>query len=176
MALTKPKHEIPKSYVPIKNYEGIYGINKKGDVYSAFSGKHINTDVNNFGYKRVVLCSNKIKKRFFLHKLVAETFIPNNENKEQVNHKDGNKQNNNVSNLEWVTPSENILHAWSTGMLRVTPNYIQERNRKIPVSDYKDLVEKYKNGSLDIKTLAKKYDVTPSAIYNCVYKNLKNNG
>ena len=65
---------------------------------------------NRTGYIRVVLGGGK--KRPLLHRLVADAFIPNLENKSQVNHIDGNKQNNAANNLEWVTPSENQKHAY----------------------------------------------------------------
>lgn len=71
-----------------------------------------NLDKNRLGYLRVVLFKDHEKKRFFIHRLVATAFIPNLENKPQVNHKDGNKQNNNLENLEWVTRSENQLHSY----------------------------------------------------------------
>lgn len=64
------------------------------------------------GYKIVVLYKNKIPKTLKLHRLVAETFIKRLENKNVVNHKDGNKQNNTTDNLEWVTPSENTIHSF----------------------------------------------------------------
>lgn len=64
------------------------------------------------GYLKVDLHS-KVKK---VHRLVAEAFIPNPLNKPQVNHKDGNKENNAASNLEWMTNSENTQHAWDTGL------------------------------------------------------------
>ena len=68
------------------------------------------------GYKVVDLSVNSKKYYRQVHRLVAETFIQNPENKPQVNHKDGNKENNNVSNLEWVTNQENQLHAVKYGL------------------------------------------------------------
>ena len=65
---------------------------------------------NHKGYKRVNLSKNNKRKQFFVHRLVAEAFIPNPENKPQVNHIDGNKENNNFSNLEWVTREEQEKH------------------------------------------------------------------
>lgn len=67
---------------------------------------------NNKGYEFVCFKQSGIRKNILVHRLVASAFIPNPENKLEVNHKDGNPQNNNVSNLEWVTPSENRKHAY----------------------------------------------------------------
>lgn len=68
------------------------------------------------GYYQVSLCIDGKYRHFQVHRLVAEAFIPNPENKPQVNHIDGNKLNNDISNLEWVTRSENQLHAYKTGL------------------------------------------------------------
>lgn len=71
---------------------------------------------NGHGYSVVCTQINNKKKNYYIHRLVAELFIPNPENKKEVNHKDGNKWNNNVGNLEWSTRSENCLHAYKNGL------------------------------------------------------------
>ena len=73
-------------------------------------------------YLAIELNFNGISKRFFIHRLVAQAFIPNPENKPQVNHIDGNKANNCVDNLEWSTQSENEKHAFSKGWNKTNPN------------------------------------------------------
>ena len=67
-------------------------------------------------YYAITLYKNNKQKTFSVHRLVAIHFIPNSENKPQVNHKDGNKLNNNVDNLEWCTRKENVQHAWKNGL------------------------------------------------------------
>jgi hypothetical protein len=64
------------------------------------------------GYLIVSFCVDKVKSNHSVHRLVARAFIPNESNKPQVNHKDGNKHNNHIDNLEWMTVSENGLHAY----------------------------------------------------------------
>lgn len=82
-------------------------------------GKIINRNTNRIiktkpsgGYERLKLSNGGRCKKIYLHRLLAEAFIPNPENKPQVNHKDGDKLNNYIANLEWVTPSENGIHSY----------------------------------------------------------------
>ena len=109
----------------IKGYEGSYQISNLGNVKSlAKSDGNGNRDrILNFDkdtrkntqYSRVTLSKNGKTKRFQVHRLVAETFIPNPENKPFVNHIDNNGLNNMVTNLEWCTQTENMAHSSNQG-------------------------------------------------------------
>lgn len=96
----------------IKEWEGLYSINENGDIKNDKTGKLIVGDINNCGYYRVCLYDkqNNRKQRYFRHRLVAMHFLDNPNNYEQVNHIDGDKTNNNVNNLEWVSARDNDLH------------------------------------------------------------------
>ena len=96
----------------IPGYEGFYYIEPNGDIYSQdkidtnnrfWEGQKIIPSVNKNGYYRVGLSKNRTKKFFSVHRLVALTYIPNPFNYPCVNHKDHNRQNNNLNNLEWCT-------------------------------------------------------------------------
>jgi hypothetical protein len=96
-----------------------YFIDRKGQIISKYKKSNIKVYINNRGYCTVRLrVSTNKEKRFTVHRLVALLYVPNPENKPQVNHIDGNKLNNQVSNLEWVTQSENSKHSWSLGLQR----------------------------------------------------------
>ena len=95
---------------PVKGYEE-YEIDTNGVVYGK-NGKPLKYSINHNGYCIINFYINHKRTGFGIHTLVAKQFIPNNNiNKNQVNHKDGNKINNNVENLEWVTPKENMEHS-----------------------------------------------------------------
>lgn len=110
----------------IEGYEGFYQISNLGRTRSVDridssgnrrKGRIRKPHFTKFGYALVNLCKEGKVKHFLVHRLVAIAFIPNSENKEQVNHIDGNKKNNRLDNLEWATRSENVLHALDTGLL-----------------------------------------------------------
>lgn len=115
-------------FVPIKGYEGLYEINRLGQVKSigrfvkrghrrSFRKERILKSImGGCGYYVVALSKNSIKKGYTIHRLIAITFIPNPENKPQVNHINGIKSDNSINNLEWCTSSENSRHAHDTGL------------------------------------------------------------
>ncbi|MCI8618344.1 MAG: hypothetical protein HFJ60_08980 [Clostridia bacterium] len=112
----------------IEGYERGYQVSNLGRVRSF---KYKNEKILKFnydkqGYLLVHLCLNGVRRCKKVHRLVAQAFIENKNNKTYVNHKDGNKQNNNSNNLEWVTPSENNIHAFRT-RLSCPPKAMQGR-------------------------------------------------
>jgi hypothetical protein len=98
---------------------GHYTIYSDGKVITnnpylkSMCGKVMKTYADKKGYHSIDLRIDKQHKRYLMHRLVAQCFIPNPENKPEVNHKDGDKSNNHLSNLEWATKSENEKHAYS---------------------------------------------------------------
>ena len=102
-------------FYDIPNYEGIYKINKNGDVLSlpsitTYSWQIKSIEINK-GYERVTLWKNGKGKHFFIHQLLAKVFIPNPENKPHINHINGIKNDNRLENIEWCIPLENITHS-----------------------------------------------------------------
>jgi hypothetical protein len=104
----------------IKNTENRYTINEIGLVYDTKLKKYITIYDNGRGYKNVDICLNGKRQKSYIHRLVAEAFLPNPENKKTVNHINGIKSDNRLENLEWMTQSENIKHSFDI-LKRQTP-------------------------------------------------------
>ena len=100
----------------IQGYEHLYEVSTQGEIRAKKTQKILKPFLRNGGYKTVTLCKNGIKKHYAIHRLVALAFIPNPNNKPMVNHIDGCKLTNTTCNLEWVTCSENHLHAYRIGL------------------------------------------------------------
>lgn len=98
-----------------------YLIYESGRIKNIKTGRFLKPVKKKTGYRNIDLCNGSVKT-FQIHRLVAETFIENPENKPYVNHKDGRKSNNKKSNLEWATQSENIKHAWDNGLFKKSKN------------------------------------------------------
>ena len=124
------------SYLPVQGYDGLYEVSSAGEVRSLdrtvtgrdgvlypFKGRTLRPSIHkNLGYPVVSLWKDNVGTTFYVHRLVAQAFIPNPQNLPEVNHKDGIRTNANVANLEWVTSSENSYHASQTGLRVYTNN------------------------------------------------------
>ena len=93
-----------------------YEVKSEGFVVNSVTGRVLKVDKSPCGHHRITLCIGGIAERHYLHRLVAKGFVENPDNKPFVNHKDGNKDNNHFSNLEWVTIQENTIHAFDMGL------------------------------------------------------------
>ena len=115
--------------VPNEEYAQFNEISDKGEVRR--NNRVLAYHIRN-GYRAVCLYSPKTKKKYTenIHRMVAGTFIPNQDRKTFVNHKDGNKHNNVVSNLEWTTPQENTEHALETGIQKGHPKSVDQYSMK----------------------------------------------
>lgn len=115
-------------WLPIEGYEGLYEVsdsgavrsldrktrNKRG-IFTTYHSRTLKPVKTKVGYCTVDLCKNGAVKRFLVHRIVAKTFLPAVDGKEHVNHLDGDRLNNNATNLEWCTPKENSAHAYRDG-------------------------------------------------------------
>lgn len=128
---TEQKISLAEEWRDISEWEGLYQISNLGRVKSLarrvknnlhghiFKDENIRRGrIDKNGYENILLCRDGKKNSFLIHRLVAIHFIGNPENKPQVNHIDGNKKNNILYNLEWVTEKENCAHAINTGLYK----------------------------------------------------------
>jgi len=154
----------------IKDYEGLYKVSNKGRVKSlrrevAFSfnrtriiKEKILVPSNHYkGYLYIRLCKFGKIKIYKIHRLVGTMFIKNPKNKLQINHKDCNKSNNNVNNLEWNTNSENQKHAYKN---KANFSYKGENSHlsKLKEMDVLEIRKKYNSGGYTQTELAKEYN------------------
>jgi hypothetical protein len=139
----------------VKGYNDLYSINIKGEVYSWRSKKFLKPQKQRNGYLTVNLFNGKNVKTKTIHRLVAEVFIHNEFDKPFVNHKDLDKTNNHVNNLEWVTASENIQHANDNGIRLGERN----GNSKLTAIQINEIRNKYSFRKLTYKELGEEYNV-----------------
>lgn len=131
-----------------------YIITKNGEVINKHNGHIVKPQKNGKGYLRVSIG----KKLMFVHRLVAEKYVPNPNNLPQVNHKDGNKLNNYVNNLEWCTNQENRNHAVKNNL------HIKGEQCSYSKLTEKNVIYILQNMNIPNRILGKKFNVSPSTI------------
>lgn len=166
----------------IKDYKGLYQISNHGNVKSLtrkvrckngkfriIREKILTPIITRNGYLIVNLWKSNFQKAHLIHRLVAEAFIPNPESKPEVNHKDGNKHNNHVTNLEWNTRPENTIHSYKMKLRENQKKKISNMNKKLKskkVAQYDlnmNLIKIFPSAS----EAARHYNYSQSAISEC---------
>lgn len=154
-----------EEYREIPGTDGNYLISNKGNIYSRKTEKVMKPKITKDGYQFTGLRVNGRAVWVRYHRLVAEAFIPNPDNLETVNHKDGNKQNNNVSNLEWMDRNEQMRHAYSHGLKKPARGDLNG-NAKITNEQAEAIRQEYVRYSKKFGTvaLARKYGLSNVAV------------
>ena len=133
----------------VKGFEGMYKVNRKGEIYQILNNIIRTPKDNGYGYNNINLNKNGKKITKYIHRIVAEAFIPNPNNYPMVNHKDENKKNNNVENLEWCTASYNNNYGTSkvrrTLSTKETWKNMSEEKRKEISENHRKAAIKYMN-------------------------------
>lgn len=160
--------------MPVKGYEGRYTVTDTGEIFSLRSGKPLKQIMSGRGYVYAHLYKDGHGKLLRVHRLVADTFIPNPRNYEQVNHRNGVKTDNRVENLEWCSRLDNMAHALRNGLF--SPSGENNPSAKLTAEQVVAIRAEYVRGSKTSGTcaLAKKYGVSDVMIGKIVrYENWK---
>lgn len=153
---------------PAKNYEQLIEVSNYGNVRTP---KHnLTGSPNRDGYLRVRVIGTSIDKTITIHRLVATTFIDNPQNFETINHKDGNKQNNHVNNLEWCDRSYQMFHAYKLG-LKVAAKGESNCGSKLTQEQVNFIRNNYKKGSRKFGSVAlgNLFNVSHRTILNIIH-------
>ena len=157
----------------IPEFEGVYKISNTGKIlslprcnsktpyYKCKNNSRILKPFLSGEYPSVQLCTVLKRKKIAVHILLGQIFIPNPENKTEINHKDGNKLNYQLSNLEWNTPKENNLHAWETGL-----NNHHGENNELSKLKFNTVLEiiKWKDKGESQKKVAEIFNINQSTV------------
>ena len=164
--------EVKELWKPLLEYKGIE-VSSIGRVRKAANKRRKERILTEFPKDRDGYCRCSVQKldgtwtSQSVHRLVAKAFIPNIENKQAVNHIDGNRQNNKVENLEWVTPRENVIHSFRFGSRRK----YKQVPKKVLLTDFQisqiDILRK----SYSINQIAKLFNIKYQSLKNIIHKN-----
>ncbi len=149
-----------------------YLVTREGKVFRKFPFREVKGSLNTCGYLALSLGTRKKRLTKKVHAIVAETFLGPRPDGKHINHKDGDKLNNRVSNLEYVTHSQNTLHAYKLGLMTSRG----ERNSAAKLTEEQAKEIKYDTSGTAPVLLAKRYGVSRSTVYNitsgCTWKHI----
>ena len=158
-----------------KNYSDRVEVSNTGKLRNAKTKKEYKMQIGKAGYYQTVISlgSRAKKKMFKLHRAVAETFIPNPKALKVINHRDLNKLNNNISNLEWCTQKDNMIHASQNNALKSKHAGTEAVFSKLSEEDVIYIRGNYipNDNLFGCRALARKYNVSHSVIYNVLKRN-----
>lgn len=152
----------------VSNLGRVRSVTHKAGNGKTYQGKILKPIITKSGYVNVCLTTGENETRITkrVHRLVAEAFCENPEDKDEINHKDGNKENNRAENLEWVTRSENEQHAYDNNLIKVLKGS-EKPCAKLDEEDIRNIRKEYENGCLQIE-LAEQYGVARQTISSIV--------
>lgn len=167
--LKTPRVDLPgEVWKPLPGFEGLYEVSDLGRVYTIRAHKILDLSPSSNGYYMATLFDKKSQRtRKHVHYLVAITFIGPRPKGQVINHLDGVKTNNAAINLEYVTPSENSIHAHKLGLTKVKRGE-QAHNAKLTAFDVRQILHDFFDNELGILSLSKKYNLNFSAVRGIV--------
>lgn len=160
-----------ENWKPIQGFEGVYDVSDLGRIRSYKNYNHglkkeptvLRLSLNNSGYPHVGLLFEGKRLQKTVHRLVAEAFLPNPHGHAEIDHKNGNKTDNRVENLEWVSRTENQVRAWQSG-LKVPLKRERNPASKLTVAKAKEIKELYATGKYTTRQLGEMYGVSKTAV------------
>ncbi len=174
--LSKGATVMDETWLPVIGFEGFYEVSSAGRIRSAaartsntFDGKIIKQNLKPSGYWNICLHKNRTQHTLRVHRVVAEAFLDNTDGLSQVNHKDGDKSNNAVLNLEWCSAGDNMRHAISLGLKPVLHGEAHG-NAKLTDEKVRSIIADHRSGEKQI-SIARKYSVTRATV--CLVVNRK---
>lgn len=148
-------------YKELEGDRGVW-ISPRGEIYNPYTKRFFKGGLNTQGY----VSTSIFRKRYFVHRLLAEVFIPNPENLPQVNHKDMDRSNNDLSNLEWCTNGQNVKHSYDNNISRKTVLPGKARPPKLEHDQVLQIVYLVESGDFSKSEISRMFGVDPKTITN----------
>lgn len=157
-------------WLPIRGYEGLYAVSNLGHVKSLRRNIVLKLMDSGNGYFKVSLSKCGKVQQFWVHRLVADAFVPNPDSLPVVDHLDGNKRNNDAENLDWCTSGDNSRRAWSNGLLKQAPikHGEQHPNHVLTSAEVIEIRQLYETRMYSQRMLGARFGVSQATIKQIV--------